>query len=98
MAAADEELYEMHFICGERHNAADNITEFQVKWKGWNAKFNTWEPEESIVDKTFIEAFREKRQCRSHDAQFTIATRLIVFFIIILGADFGNRDLKRFFR
>ncbi|XP_037091705.1 chromobox protein homolog 7-like [Pollicipes pollicipes] len=38
--------------------------EFLVKWKGWSPKYNTWEPEENILDKRLIEAFQGKEKER----------------------------------
>jgi len=35
-------------------------TEYLVKWKGWGPKYNTWEPEENILDVRLIEAFDKK--------------------------------------
>ncbi|XP_022095473.1 uncharacterized protein LOC110981827 [Acanthaster planci] len=36
--------------------------EYLVKWKGWPAKFNTWEPEENILDVTLIKLFQQRKE------------------------------------
>ncbi|XP_070185224.1 chromobox protein homolog 8-like isoform X2 [Littorina saxatilis] len=56
---------------GERVFAAERILrkrirkgkpEYLVKWKGWSTKFNTWEPEENILDARLINQFRASSQ------------------------------------
>ena len=65
---ADEELHEVHFICSERWNTEAESFEYLVKWKGWNKKFNTWEPEDSIVDKDPIKEYRSKKKPKKKTA------------------------------
>ncbi|XP_022101857.1 chromobox protein homolog 7-like isoform X2 [Acanthaster planci] len=34
--------------------------EYLVKWKGWSNKYNTWEPEENILDRRLVEIFNRR--------------------------------------
>lgn len=67
---------------GERVFAAERILkkrvrskkiEYLVKWKDWGHKFNTWEPEENILDERLLDAYarhekknRAARTSRGH--------------------------------
>lgn len=53
---------------GDRVYAAERIikkrvrkgqVEYYVKWKGWGQKYNTWEPEENILDSRLIELYEK---------------------------------------
>lgn len=36
---------------------AQGKVEYRVKWKGWTTRYNTWEPEENILDTRLIQIF-----------------------------------------
>lgn len=44
--------------------------EYLIKWKGWSSKYNTWEPEENILDERLLEAFGEpKKRSKSRGSE-----------------------------
>uniref|UniRef100_A0A8K9WPR9 Chromobox homolog 4 (Pc class homolog, Drosophila) n=1 Tax=Oncorhynchus mykiss TaxID=8022 RepID=A0A8K9WPR9_ONCMY len=43
-------------------NRKEGKIEYLVKWRGWSPKYNTWEPEENILDPRLLVAFQNKRQ------------------------------------
>ncbi|XP_076461466.1 uncharacterized protein LOC143293954 isoform X1 [Babylonia areolata] len=42
--------------------------EYLVKWKGWSPKYNTWEPENNILDTRLIDSFKARLR-RSYASQ-----------------------------
>lgn len=48
------DVYVVDRVLDKRFNKNGEI-EYLVKWEGWSDKFNSWEPEEHIIDKSLIE-------------------------------------------
>lgn len=46
---ADGEVYEVEYIIDSRESEQGPV--YLIKWKGWSARHNTWEPESNIFDK-----------------------------------------------
>uniref|UniRef100_A0A182MLI0 Chromo domain-containing protein n=1 Tax=Anopheles culicifacies TaxID=139723 RepID=A0A182MLI0_9DIPT len=53
----DDRVYAAEKIMKKRVRAGK--AEYQVKWKGWSQRHNTWEPEENILDQRLIEIFEK---------------------------------------
>jgi hypothetical protein len=61
-------------VDGDRVYAAERLLqirtrkgreEYLVKWKGWSAKHNTWEPTENILDERLIQEFEQRQNSTS---------------------------------
>ncbi|XP_059152844.1 chromobox protein homolog 8-like [Physella acuta] len=46
--------------CIQKRRVRKGKVEYFVKWKGWSIKYNTWEPEENILDHRLIEQFKRE--------------------------------------
>uniref|UniRef100_A0A182S5J2 Chromo domain-containing protein n=1 Tax=Anopheles maculatus TaxID=74869 RepID=A0A182S5J2_9DIPT len=54
---SDDRVYAAEKIMKKRVRAGK--AEYQVKWKGWSQRHNTWEPEENILDQRLIEMYEK---------------------------------------
>lgn len=53
-----DSVWEVEEIVGSRIEADTYIHYYEVKWKGWSAKHNTWEPKKNLADcKDLIKQF-----------------------------------------
>lgn len=64
--ARNSKIYEAEEIVGKRIN--HRRTEYLVKWKGYGAKDNTWEPAENILDKSLITTYSQAVAARNKTA------------------------------
>ena len=62
MTAMDEQgdqIFDAEGITKKRERKGR--VEYLVKWKGWSPKYNTWEPEENILDLRLIQQYERKQ-------------------------------------
>uniref|UniRef100_A0A2R5L4D8 Chromo domain-containing protein n=1 Tax=Ornithodoros turicata TaxID=34597 RepID=A0A2R5L4D8_9ACAR len=48
--------------CIQKKRIRKGRVEYLVKWRGWSHKYNTWEPEENILDVRLLEAFETSQK------------------------------------
>ncbi|KAL4648001.1 E3 SUMO-protein ligase CBX4 [Arapaima gigas] len=62
LPSAGEHVFAVESI--EKKRNRKGRVEYLVKWRGWSPKYNTWEPEENILDPRLLVAFqnREKQE------------------------------------
>ncbi|TNM86161.1 hypothetical protein fugu_008432 [Takifugu bimaculatus] len=58
--AAGEHVFAVENI--EKKRSRKGRFEYLVKWRGWSSKYNTWEPEENILDPRLLDAFQERER------------------------------------
>ena len=67
--AAGKDVYEPEKVIGQRM-AKGGITQFNVKWAGFEAKHNTWEPIENLAEcEDMIAAFKEREKQRVSEVE-----------------------------
>ncbi|KAL4657911.1 E3 SUMO-protein ligase CBX4-like [Arapaima gigas] len=60
LPAAGEHVFAVESI--EKKRFKKGRTEYLVKWRGWSSKYNTWEPEENILDPRLLVAFQNRER------------------------------------
>lgn len=60
LPAAGEHVFAVEGI--EKKRIRKGKTEYLVKWRGWSPKYNTWEPEENILDPRLLVAFQHRER------------------------------------
>lgn len=60
LSAVGEQVFDAECILNKRLRKGK--LEFLVKWRGWSAKHNSWEPQENILDPRLLAAFNKKEQ------------------------------------
>ncbi|XP_019616734.1 PREDICTED: chromobox protein homolog 7-like [Branchiostoma belcheri] len=61
--------------CLVRKRIRKGKAEYLVKWKGWSPKYNTWEPEENILDPRLLAAFENRWVLWGFSGHFGGATK-----------------------
>ena len=64
-AAAGKDTYEPERVVAER--LAQGVTQYQVKWVGWDTKHNTWEPLEHLAGCEDLIADMKERKKQNTD-------------------------------
>ncbi|KAI1884100.1 hypothetical protein AGOR_G00222930 [Albula goreensis] len=60
LPAAGEHVFAVESI--EKKRIRKGRIEYLVKWTGWSPKYNTWEPEENILDPRLLIAFQNRER------------------------------------
>uniref|UniRef100_A0A3Q4AY99 Chromo domain-containing protein n=1 Tax=Mola mola TaxID=94237 RepID=A0A3Q4AY99_MOLML len=60
LPAAGEHVFAVEGIEKKRIRKVTGRVEYLVKWRGWSPKYNTWEPEENILDPRLLVAFQHR--------------------------------------
>lgn len=60
LPAAGEHVFAVESI--EKKRIRKGQVEYLVKWRGWSSKYNTWEPEENILDPRLLVAFQNRER------------------------------------
>uniref|UniRef100_G3Q2I7 Chromobox 4 n=1 Tax=Gasterosteus aculeatus TaxID=69293 RepID=G3Q2I7_GASAC len=60
LPAAGEHVFAVESI--EKKRIRKGRFEYLVKWRGWSPKYNTWEPEENILDPRLLDAFQDRER------------------------------------
>ncbi|XP_063057680.1 E3 SUMO-protein ligase CBX4-like [Engraulis encrasicolus] len=60
LPAAGEHVFAVESI--EKRRIRKGRFEYLVKWRGWSPKYNTWEPEENILDPRLLVAFQNRER------------------------------------
>lgn len=63
MGSSDDRVYAAERIIMKR--VRKGVVEYRVKWKGWNQRYNTWEPEVNILDRRLIEIYEQSNKSSS---------------------------------
>ncbi|XP_030570392.1 polycomb group protein Pc [Drosophila novamexicana] len=60
MGSSDDRVYAAEKIIQKR--VRKGVVEYRVKWKGWNQRYNTWEPEVNILDRRLIDIYEQSNK------------------------------------
>lgn len=60
LPAAGEHVFAVESI--DKKRVRKGRVEYLVKWRGWSSKYNTWEPEENILDPRLLVAFQNRER------------------------------------